>query len=102
MRFTPPKPKVVPVKFAGHDLFVTEWTAGVREEFERKVNEMLAKKTFRAFMLSISLVDADGKPVVENWDDITNMPYSEVHPVMELISQVNLLRQDVIDELEKN
>lgn len=99
MRFTKPV-KQIAVTFCDTQLHVKEWTAALREEFETNVAKMTGK--LRAYIVSLSLVDADGNRVVEDLDELNQLPYSEINTVVEIASSLNQLNKTAIDDLEKN
>ncbi len=99
MKFTAQFTKL-PVSFCGQDLFVSEWSAGAREEFEANVQKYQGK--LRAFIAFLSLVDAEGNRVVEDIEELNSLPFSELHKVTEISTKLNLLNQNAIDDLEKN
>ena len=80
-----------PVNVFGHDVFVVEWNAKRREQFESKIMKHKDEASFRACVIASSLVDADGNDVEVDEIALGNLPATMIAPIYDACDKVNKL-----------
>ncbi len=93
-----------PILFCGKSLYLQEFNARELEQFESLCYEVQTNKAnnaFRRTLLSICLVDEDGKKVC-TVDDLAEVPAREIIHAANKALELNQLNRNAVDELEKN